>query len=175
MRVKARYLYAKMVKRGEKMNMFEEARALAVTMNMRKFNQKEIAKSLGVSPSYVANKLRLLKLSEDIQERIIQGRLTERHARALLCLKNEKDRRSALDIICKEKLSVASTEALIDLYNAEGRDQSSLNDKNLKHLDVLLDRIAELISRSTQSQPIIRAQIDPKNNSAIISIHINYR
>ena len=164
-----------MVKRGEKMSIFDEARALAVTMKMRGFNQKEMAHSLGVSPSYVANKLRLLQLSDDVQKRIIQGGLTERHARALLCLKSEKDRLSALDIVREEKLSVASTEALVDLYNAEGRDQSSLNDKNLKHLDVLLDRIAELISRSTQSQPIIRTQIDPKNNSAIISIHINYR
>ena len=157
------------------MSIFDEARALAVTMKMRGFNQKEMAKSLGVSQSYVANKLRLLQLSDDVQKRIIQGGLTERHARALLCLKSEKDRLSALDIVREEKLSVASTEALVDLYNAEGRDQSSLNDKNLKHLDVLLDRIAELISRSTQSQPIIRTQIDPKNNSAIISIHINYR
>ena len=157
------------------MSIFDEARALAVTMKMRGFNQKEMAHSLGVSQSYVANKLRLLQLSDDVQKRIIQGGLTERHARALLCLKSEKDRLSALDIVREEKLSVASTEALVDLYNAEGRDQSSLNDKNLKHLDILLDRIAELISRSTQSQPIIRTQIDPKNNSAIISIHINYR
>ena len=157
------------------MSIFDEAKALAVTMKMRGFNQKEMAHSLGVSQSYVANKLRLLQLSDDVQKRIIQGGLTERHARALLCLKSEKDRLSALDIVREEKLSVASTEALVDLYNAEGRDQSSLNDKNLKHLDVLLDRIAELISRSTQNQPIIRTQIDPKNNSAIISIHINYR
>ena len=174
MRVKARYLYAKMVKRGEKMNMFEEARALAVTMNMRKFNQKEMAKSLGVSPSYVANKLRLLQLSDDVQKRIIQGGLTERHARALLCLKSEKDRLSALDIMREEKLSVASTEALVDVYNAL-REGSSFSDKSTKHIDVFANRLAELMTRFSQGRSDIRAEIDPKNNSAIISIHINYR
>jgi ParB family chromosome partitioning protein len=143
-------------------------------MNMRKFNQKEMAKSLGVSPSYVANKLRLLKLSEDMQERITKSGLTERHARALLCLKNEKDRRSALDIICKEKLSVASTEALVDVFNAL-REGSSFSDKNTKHIDAFANRLSELMSCFTQGRSDIRAQIDPKNNSAIISIRINYR
>ena len=156
------------------MNMFEEARALAVTMNMRKFNQKEMAKSLGVSPSYVANKLRLLKLSDDVQTRIIESGLTERHARAMLCLKNEKDRLSALDIMREEKLSVASTEALVDVYNAL-REGSSFSDKSTKHIDVFANRLAELMTRFSQGRSDIRAEIDPKNNSAIISIHINYR
>ena len=103
------------------MSMFEEARALAVTMKMRGFNQKEMARSLGVSPSYVANKLRLLSLSEEIQKDIIANGLSERHARALLRLKNERDRQKVLKEAIKSNLTVAETEELVDTCCRSGR------------------------------------------------------
>ena len=101
-------------KRSEKMDMFKEARALAVTMEMRKLSQSEMAKSLGVSPSYISNKLRLLGLSEEMQKQISENHLTERHARALLRLDGETEILNAVEKITAMKLSVAQTEALID-------------------------------------------------------------
>lgn len=96
--------------------MFDEARSLAGTMKMRKMSQSEMAKMLGVSQSYVANKLRLLKLSEDMQEQIVLAGLSERHARALLRL-DASARAEALKKICERGLSVAESEALIDLLH----------------------------------------------------------
>ena len=96
------------------MNMFEEAKSLDGMLKMRKLSQTEAAKMLGVSQSYVANKLRLLGLEEGLQEKIVAAGLTERHARALLRLKSKEDQQKALDIICARRLSVAESEALVD-------------------------------------------------------------
>ena len=95
--------------------MFEEAKSLDVMMKKRNLSQKEAANMLGVSQSYIANKLRLLKLSTDLQEKILSSGLSERHARALLKLKAPESQRIALDKICDQKMSVAESEAMIDV------------------------------------------------------------
>ena len=69
---------------------------------------------LGVSQSYVANKIRLLGLSEEIRELIKRSGITERHARALLRLDTEEERRAAAEKMIRMKLTVRQSEALID-------------------------------------------------------------
>ena len=96
------------------MNMFEEARALRGMINMCSLTQNEIAKKMGVSQSYVANKIRLLNFSDYIQMLILDAGLTERHARILLKIKDEAKTRVAIEKIKAMKLSVAATETLID-------------------------------------------------------------
>ena len=96
------------------MNMFEEAAVLEGMIKMRSESQSEIAKKLGVSQSYVANKLRLLKLEKDVRESIIEAGLTERHARAILRLEDSEKQREALKLIAKDGLNVEKTEALVD-------------------------------------------------------------
>ena len=96
------------------MNIFEEARALRGMLDMRSLTQAEIAKKLGVSQSYVANKLRLLGFTEKQQDIIIKSRLSERHARLLLKLRSNDLFETAVEKIAKMELSVAASEALID-------------------------------------------------------------
>ena len=69
---------------------------------------------MGKSQSAVANKLRLLKLPEDVIDTLRARRLTERHARALLRLDSPDAQRAALEEILKRGLNVAQTEAYID-------------------------------------------------------------
>ena len=97
------------------MTMFEEAKSLYGMMKMRKATQSETAKMLGVSQSYVANKLRLLQLDQKMQDRICECGLSERHARTLLRIKDENLRREVLDKIIERRLSVSESEALCDL------------------------------------------------------------
>ena len=96
------------------MNMFEEARAIRGMLTMKKMTQNEIAKLMGTSQSYVANKLRLLNFSDEVQGLIIDSKLTERHARALLRIKSEEDIINTVSKIRDMKLSVAASEALIE-------------------------------------------------------------
>ena len=96
------------------MNMFEEARALHGTIKMCGMTQQEISKKLGVSQSYIANKLRLLKFSERMQERIKECGLCERLARALLRIKDERLQDSALTQMTERRMTVEEGEALVD-------------------------------------------------------------
>ena len=127
------------------MTMFEEAAVFAGMKNMRGLSQSEIAKSFGVSQSYVANKLRLLNFTEEIKKRIIEANLSERHARALLKLKDEKMQRTAIDKICAMHLSVAASEVIIDEMSlrkkAQGEECDAQN--SIRCFDeVLADAIA---------------------------------
>ncbi len=98
------------------MNMFEEAAALSGMLKMRGTTQESLAGSIGVSQSYIANKLRLLKHTEEHRQIIIEKGLSERHARALLRIENEEVRGELLHRITERNLTVAETEALVDLY-----------------------------------------------------------
>lgn len=97
------------------MNMFDEARALGGMIKMCNMTQAEIAKKLGVSQSYVGNKLRLLKFSDEIQRLIIDGGLCERHARTILRLDDEDKMREVIEKVRTRHLTVAECEATVDL------------------------------------------------------------
>ena len=96
------------------MNMFDEARALSGMLKMRGMTQAEIAKKLGVSQSYIANKIRLLKLSDKVQQKILDTGLCERQARQLLRLDAEEDILLAIEKIHESKLTVLEGEAVVD-------------------------------------------------------------
>lgn len=96
------------------MNMFEEAQAISGMINMRSLTQGEIARAMGVSQSYIANKLRLLNFSETIRGEILEAELSERHARALLKLKSDSALHEAIEKIKAMRLGVAASEVLID-------------------------------------------------------------
>lgn len=96
------------------MNMFDEARALSGMLKMRGMTQAEIAKKLGVSQSYIANKIRLLKLSDKVQQKILDTGLCERQARQLLRLDSEEDILLAIEKIHENKLTVLEGEAVVD-------------------------------------------------------------
>ena len=97
------------------MNMFEEANSILGMMKMMNLTQSEMARKLGTSQSYVANKLRLMKHTEKHKARILELGLSERHARALLRLEDEGVREIALERIGERGFNVAESEALIDL------------------------------------------------------------
>ena len=96
------------------MDMFEEARAIKSTMELCGLTQAELAHQLGRGQSYIANKLRLLTLSPEIEARILASGVSERHARALLRLESDEDRLRVLDTVIRRRLSVRECEALID-------------------------------------------------------------
>jgi ParB family chromosome partitioning protein len=97
----------------EDLNMFEEALALSELLTQYGMTQDCLASRLAVSQSYVANKLRLLKLEQTHQRIILDSGLSERHARAILRLPNEL-REGAITHIAKEGLNVADTERYVD-------------------------------------------------------------
>ncbi len=96
------------------LTVWEEAAALRQLIDRHHLSQEEAAQRVGKSQSAVANKLRLLKLPEDVIATLRSHRLTERHARSLLRLGSPEAQRAALEEILKRGLNVAQTEAYID-------------------------------------------------------------
>ena len=93
---------------------FEEAEAIALLMSDYRLSQEELCKKLGKAQSTISNKLRLLKLSEEMRYRISRAGLTERHARTLLSITDEVQRARALSIIIDRHLTVSESETLVE-------------------------------------------------------------
>lgn len=98
----------------EGLSFIEEAKAYHYLIVKNNFTQEELASKIGKSQSAIANKLRLLKLSSLVKKILVENNLTERHARALLKLGNEKLRLRVLKKICERNLSVKKTEELVE-------------------------------------------------------------
>ena len=92
----------------------EEAQGLARLIGVHGFSQEKAAKCIGKSQSAVANKLRILRLPPEQLSAIRAFGLTERHARALLRILDDKLRGEVLDEILKNGWNVAKTEEYID-------------------------------------------------------------
>lgn len=103
----------------EQLTAIEEAHAYAQLLELHQLTQEALAQRLGKSQSTIANKLRLLKLPERIQETILNKQITERHARALLRVKDEEQQLNMLTRLLEEQWSVKQLEEQITLLTAE--------------------------------------------------------
>ena len=96
------------------LDFLEEANGLSQLIKLFGMSQEEAARRIGKSQSAVANKLRLLKLPEDVLRSLCDNGLTERHGRALLRLPGAEAQRLALAYIIDRDLNVAATDNYID-------------------------------------------------------------
>ena len=92
----------------------EEAEGLRRLIRMFGLSQEEAARRIGKSQSAVANKLRLLKLPEDVLEALRKNGLSERHGRALLRLPDPERQRAALAAMLEQRMNVAAAEAYVE-------------------------------------------------------------
>ena len=98
----------------EDLHYLEEAQCYQKLLETYGLTQEELANRLGKSQSSIANKLRLLKLSDEVKAAMTEKRLSERHARALLKLTDDKQRLDAVERIAEKGLSVKETEQLVE-------------------------------------------------------------
>ncbi|MFD1440112.1 nucleoid occlusion protein [Lacticaseibacillus hegangensis] len=97
----------------EGLSPIEEAEAYTDLMKLNAMTQQDLAKQLGKSQSFVANKLRLLKLSDSVQDAIMNGQLSERHGRELLKV-DDYHQQLLLHEILANHLTVKETAQLVD-------------------------------------------------------------
>lgn len=114
---------------------FEEAEAYFHLITEHGLTQEELSKKVGKNQSTVANKLRLLKLPKDVKEIIKENNLTERHARALLKLPDEKLQRSVAQRIVKNGYNVSESEEIIEkiLLKLSGERDAKNGKKPLRY------------------------------------------
>ncbi|NLD74391.1 MAG: ParB/RepB/Spo0J family partition protein [Chloroflexi bacterium] len=102
------------------LNPLEEAAAYEQLQREFGLTQERIAERVGRSRVSVTNSLRLLRLPEEIQRTLMEGALTEGHARALLMLDDEDEQVLACRTVLKRHLSVRQTEELVRRLQAAG-------------------------------------------------------
>lgn len=168
------------------LGMFEEARGISRLIRRFGLTQEQAADKLGKTQSTIANKLRLLRLSFEEQEWIENAGLSERHARALLKLENESERREVLSKVINDGLNVSQTETLVNLiYNSapnkahRGKSKAVIKDFRIflntinKAVDTM--RLAGIDAKTQQSDDdnfieytikIPKSQISKANKSA---------
>lgn len=117
------------------LDFFEEANGFKRLIEQFGLTQEEAARKVGKTQSAVANKLRLLRLSQQNMELIRCNNLTERHARALLRLNDEADRINVTNYIIEHELNVSRTEECIDEFlKAKENPQPVVEPESGKHV-----------------------------------------
>ena len=84
----------------------EEARSYKNLLDKGYLTQEQLAKKMGISQSAIANKLRLLNLDDEVQQALLEGRISERHARALLSLDSKTAQKEWLNRILTDRMTV---------------------------------------------------------------------
>lgn len=123
----------------------EQAQGISFLMESFTLSQEQAAQKLGISQSAVANKLRLLRHSAPVQQRLRETGLTERHARALLKLPSEPDKLRAIETISRLDMNVARTEQYIAslLEKPETSPKKTNISAFLKHVSQTLTKIQQ--------------------------------
>jgi len=124
------------------LNPVDKARAFERLRNEFHLMDKEIAQMVGASREAVANTLRILSLSEEIKNALRAERISEGHARALLGIKDERERKNLFEEILKNNYSVREVEK-----KAKG-SKSVKFDKNIDNKDFLEKKLKELFGYS---------------------------
>ncbi len=129
------------------LGIFEEARGISKLIRRFGLTQEQAAEKLGKTQSTVANKLRLLRLSMEEQEWIENAGLSERHARALLKLDSETERRAALSRVIAEGMNVSQTEALVSqlIQSAPKKSKRGTSKAVIKDLRIFVNSINKAV------------------------------
>ena len=118
----------------------EEARSYKKLLDRGYLTQDQLATRMGKTQATISNKLRLLNLSEEVQDALLNNKISERHARSLLRISDKNEQVNILDQIIEQRLNVRDTENLInnkidgvDVYDLQ--NLASLYEKNKEPMD----------------------------------------
>lgn len=115
----------------EDLNIVEIAKAIKELMDIDGYSQSEVAKITGKNVSTVSNIMRLLKLQDKILDCLMEGKIVEGHARALLAVEDEDKQLEILEKILERKLTVRDVEKLIYGADDYGRNKEKKKPKSV--------------------------------------------
>lgn len=126
----------------EDLNPIEEAEAFERLLREYDMTQDELSKAVGKSRSVIANSLRLMSLDEKVKEFVINGELSNGHARALIAIENKDLQVKAAEEIISKSLNVRQTEALVKSIHVEKKvPKVSVKDENFIEIEEKLKSI----------------------------------
>lgn len=142
----------------ENLNPIEEAQAYKKLLNEFNLKQDEVAERVSKSRTAVTNSMRLLKLSDEVQQMVIDEMLSTGHARALLSIEDPQQQYTLAQKIFDEKLSVRDVEKLVKNLNKPEKSRK----KAEKNFDVFYQDIEEKLKQALGT----KVSISPKGNGS---------
>ena len=131
----------------EELTAIEEAEAYQGLMALNELTQEALAQRIGKSQSFIANKLRLLRLAEPLKEALLNRKITERHGRSMLALSHE-EQIALLSSIVEKKLTVKETERLVKQQLAEKNKSQEQPKKRIRKISKDLRLALNTINKS---------------------------
>lgn len=110
------------------LNSLEEAKSYKKILDKEGLTQDELAKKIGVSQSTIANKLRLLNLTSEAQDALMNDKISERHARSLLSVTDPEKQKALLNKVISERLTVRQLDDEIK------KDSNPVSESALNHV-----------------------------------------
>ena len=163
----------------EDLSPLEEAKAYQALIKEYDYNQTELAEIVGKKQSTIANKLRLLKLSDDVQFSLNQKQITERHARAMLSLDEEKQhsvlQEEVLREVLKKKLTVADTERLIKKEPKPKKKKAEADVKKTisRNVKIALNTLNQAITMIEKTGTSLQQKTEDLEDEYVITIRIH--
>ena len=151
----------------EDLNAIEEAQAYKALVEHFGISQDEVAKRVGKNRTTVTNALRLLRLPDEIQQDVVEERMSMGHARALLGLENETLIQKARHEILHRMLSVRAAEELVNRLKRGPRPEAA---KPGRQPDLLMVALEEQLQKQFQTRVAIRRGAAGKG---ALEIHFN--
>lgn len=136
----------------EELTAIEEANAYQNLLEIQGITQEALAQRLGKSQSTVANKLRLLKLPEEIQQALLDRQITERHARVLLQVKDNAMQKKLFDETIEQSLNVKQLELKVEkLLSAEPKKAKPRRKAFSRDVRIAVNTIKESLNMVSKS------------------------
>ena len=150
----------------------EEARSYLQIMRQCHMTQEQLAEKIGKSQSSIANKIRLLNLPEEIQGGVMEGKITERHARALLSASVENQKKIYQDIISRN-LNVRQTETLVEKSGAEKKVRKKQKTKGFsRNIKVAVNTVEQSVRMIEKLGISIRMETEQTEDEVRLIIHL---
>jgi len=153
----------------EGLTALEEAIAYQKLIDLHQLTQESLAQRLGKSQSTIANKIRLLQLGDTVKNALLERKITERHARALLSLPNEELQNKILGEIIEKELNVKQTEIRVAFYLEVSKPAKKQRFSFTKDVRLALNTIRQSVDMVTGSGiPIKASEKDCEDHYEII-------
>ncbi len=144
----------------EDLNPIEEALAYKKLLEEFNLKQEEVAEKVSKSRTAVTNSMRLLKLCDEVQQMIVEDKISTGHARALISIEDPEQQYEVAQKIYNDKLSVREVEKLVkNLNKPEKTKKAPVGDEGL---NVIYQDVAEKLKRALGT----KVSIDSKGNGA---------
>lgn len=160
----------------------EEAKSYKKILDMGGFTQDELSKRMGKGQSTIANKMRLLTLTNEVQAALMNNLISERHARCLLQVKDETKQKEVLNKIITERMNVRDTDNYIKSIIGMNAEQDKDLEPNPKVeiseiRESTIPEIKENIVSESKETPIEEVKLpearDNENNNPNIYTQTN--